>query len=97
MPSFSRYRRVKTLCQKIQPVRRQYSGSEKCVVEGISKGQSRQHRVQRNHITCCLWVWVSLTRAARAAGQTIYQLKERLRDDYIRQQLQKPAISINIA
>ena len=29
--------------------------------------QSRQHRAQRNHIACCLWVWVSLTRAARAA------------------------------
>ena len=64
---------------------------------GIGKCQSRKHRAQRNHIACCLWVWVSLTRAARAAGQTIYQLKESLLDDYIRQQLQKPSISINIA
>ena len=38
-----------------------------------------------------------LRRAAEAAGQTIYQLKESLLDDYIRQQLQKPLISINIA
>ena len=36
---------------------------------GIGKCQSRKHRAQRNHIACCLWVWVSLTRAARAAGQ----------------------------
>ena len=64
---------------------------------GIDKCQSRKHRAQRNHIACCFWVWVSLTRAARAAGQTIYQLKESLLDDYIRQQLQKPSISINIA
>ena len=64
---------------------------------GIGKCQSRTHRAQRNHIACCLWVWVSLTRAARATGQTIYQLKESLLDDYIRQQLQKPTISINIA
>ena len=64
---------------------------------GIGKCQSRKHRAQRNHIACCLWVWVSLTRAARAAGQTIYQLKESLFDDYIRQQLENPAISINIA
>ena len=64
---------------------------------GIGKCQSRQHRAQRNHIACCLWVWVSLTRAARTAGQTIYQLKESLLDDYIRQQLHKPTISINIA
>lgn len=64
---------------------------------GISKCQCRKHRAQRNHIACCLWVWVSLRRAAEAAGQTIYQLKEGLLQDYIRQQLQNPAISINIA
>ena len=64
---------------------------------GIGKCQSRKHRAQRNHIACCLWVWVSLTRAARTAGQTIYQLKEGLLDDYIRQQLHKPTISVNIA
>ena len=64
---------------------------------GIGNCQCRQHRAQRNHIACCLWVWVSLTRAARAARQTIYQLKESLLDDYIRQQLHKPTIAINIA
>ena len=64
---------------------------------GIGKCQSRQHRAQRNHIACCLWVWVSLTRAARAAGQTIYQLKDSLLDDYIRKQLLKPTISITFA
>ena len=51
---------------------------------GIGKCQCRNHRV-------------SLRRAAKAAGQTIYQLKEGLLDDYIRHQLQNPAISINIA
>ena len=66
-------------------------------VTGIDKCQSRKHRAQRNHIACCLWVWVSLRRAARAVGQTIYQVKEGLLDDYIRQQLSKPSISINIA
>ena len=64
---------------------------------GISKCQSHQHRAQRNHIACCLWVWVSLTRAARATGQTIYRLKESLFDDYIRRQLQNPSIVVNIA
>ena len=64
---------------------------------GIGECQCRKHRAQRNHIACCLWVWVSLTRAARAAGQTIYQLKESLLEDYIRQHLQKPPISINFA
>ena len=64
---------------------------------GIGECQCRKHRAQRNHIACCLWVWVSLKRAARAAGQTIYRLKESLLDDYIRKQLHKPTISINIA
>ena len=64
---------------------------------GIGECQCCKHRAQRNHIACCLWVWVSLTRTARAARQTIYQLKESLLDDYIRQQLQNPAISIDIA
>ena len=64
---------------------------------GIGACQCRKHRAQRNHIACCLWVWVSLTRAARAAGQTIYQLKESLLDEDIRQQLQKPTILVNIA
>ena len=64
---------------------------------GIGECQCRKHRAQRNHIACCLWVWVSLRRAAQAASQTIYQLKEGLLDDYIRQQLQKLLISINIA
>ena len=66
-------------------------------ITGIGKCQSRKHRAQRNHIACCLWVWVSLTRAARAVGQTIYQLKHGLFDDYIRLQIEKPSISINIA
>ena len=66
-------------------------------VTGIGKCQSRKHRAQRNHIACCLWVWISLRRAAGRVGQTIYQIKEGLLDDYIRKQLQKPSISINIA
>ena len=33
--------------------------------ESDTKATGR-HRGQRNHIACCLWVWVSLTRAARA-------------------------------
>ena len=64
---------------------------------GIGKCQSRKHRGQRNHIACCLWVWVSLTRAARATGQTIYRLKQSLFDDYIRRQIEKPSIVVNIA
>ena len=64
---------------------------------GIGKCQSRKHRAQCNHIACCLWVWVGLTRAAHAAHQTIYQLKAGLFSDYLRQHIKHPSISINIA
>ena len=63
----------------------------------ISQCQSRQHGGQRNHIACCLWVWVSLTRATRATGQTIYHLKESLYDDYIRREIENPSIVVNFA
>ena len=64
---------------------------------GISKYQSRQHRGQRNHITCCLCVWVSLTRAARATSQTTYRLKKSLYDDYMRKEIENPSIVVNFA
>ena len=64
---------------------------------GLGACQCRKHRAQRNHIACCLWVWVSLKRTAQATGQTIYQLKESLLHDYMRKQLQNPTISVNIA
>ena len=62
---------------KIEQLRRELKQTT-----GISKCRSRRHRGQWNHIACCLWVWVSLTRAARATGQTIDRLKESLYDDY---------------
>ena len=64
---------------------------------GISKCENRRHRGQRNHIACCLWVWVSLTRAARATGQTIYRLKESLYADYMRKEIENPSIVVHFA
>ena len=51
----------------------------------------------QSHIACCLSVWVSLTRAARATGQTIYRLKESLYHDYMRQEIENPSIVVNFA
>ena len=47
-------------------------------VTGISKCQCRKLRAQRNHIACCLQVWVFLQRVARPLGITIYELKKGL-------------------
>lgn len=59
---------------------------------GIGKCQCRKMRAQRNHIACCFQVWVCLKRIARSLGQTIYQLKDSLLDDYMRHQLSNPSI-----
>ncbi len=64
---------------------------------GLGACQCRKHRAQRNPTACCLWVWVFLKRAAQATGQTLYQLKASLLQDYTRKQLQNPTISPNIA
>ena len=59
---------------------------------GIGKCQCRKLRAQRNHIACCFQIWVCMNRVARSLGQTIYQLKEDLLDDYIKHQLSNPSI-----
>ncbi len=61
-------------------------------VTGIGNCQCRPMRAQRNHIACCFQVWVCLKRIARSLGQTIYQLKDSLLDDYMRHQLSNPSI-----
>ena len=66
-------------------------------VTGIGKCQCRKLRAQRNHIACCFQVWVCLKRIARSLGQTIYQLKDSLLDDYMRHQLSNPSIIFNNA
>ncbi len=61
-------------------------------VTGMGNCQCRKMRAQRNHIACCMQVWVCLKRIARSFGQTIYQLKDSLLDDYMRHQLSNPSI-----
>jgi Transposase DDE domain len=59
---------------------------------GIGRCQCRLARIQRNHIGCALLVWNCLKKNAYATGKTVYELKHRLFDDYMRQQLAKPSI-----
>lgn len=63
-------------------------------VTGIEACQCRSARAQRNHVACAFLVWTSLKRHAQQAGETIYQLKRGLLDDYMKQQLRKPSIPI---
>ena len=66
-------------------------------VTGLKRCQCRKQRAVRNHIGCAMLVWVQLNRVARLTGQTIYQLKETLLDDYLSQQLLSPTIQMTLA
>jgi hypothetical protein len=61
---------------------------------GLESCQCRSQRAQRNHIACAMLVWVRFNQLAQAAETTIYQLKQGLLDEYMRQQLRNPSIPI---
>jgi hypothetical protein len=64
---------------------------------GIEGNQCRKARIVRNHIGCAILVWVRLKQVAVETGQTIYHVKKGLLDDYLRQQLKSPSISMSLA
>jgi hypothetical protein len=57
---------------------------------GLERCQCRKARAQRNHIACANLAWVILKRAAYAFKTTVYQLKEKLFDDFITKILNNP-------
>jgi hypothetical protein len=59
---------------------------------GIEKCQCRKNRSQRNHICCSFLVWHSLTQYARKLRTNIYQVKKKLIDGYMIQELRSPTI-----
>jgi hypothetical protein len=61
-------------------------------VTGVEACQCRKARSQRNHIGCALLVWLCLKRYAKQMFTTVYQLKQGLLDDYLRQQLSQPSL-----
>jgi hypothetical protein len=66
-------------------------------VTGVEKCQARTGRIQRNHIVCAVLVWVRLTKLAREAATTIYQLKRDLLSNYLRNELRSPSLSMRSA
>jgi hypothetical protein len=66
-------------------------------VTGLEACQCRSQRAQRNHIACAMLVWVRLNQIAQMTCHSIYQLKLGLLDDYMRQQLREPSISMLFA
>ena len=63
-------------------------------VTGLEGCQCRLSRALRNHIACSFLVWAHLKRVPRQLNTNIYQLKFGLLEDYMRQQLIEPDISM---
>lgn len=64
---------------------------------GIEKCQCRLARIVRNHITCSILVWVYLRQKAYETSQTLYQVKDGLFSDFLRQQLKSPTLKMDSA
>ncbi len=61
-------------------------------ITGIESCECRKSRIQRNHISCAMLVWIKLKEIAYQTKRTVYDLKNRLLDDYLIQQLKHPTI-----
>jgi hypothetical protein len=66
-------------------------------ITGIERCQCRKARIQRNHIGCAILVWIRLNQVAHETAQTIYQVKQNLLADYMRQQLRSPTLKMQFA
>jgi hypothetical protein len=64
---------------------------------GIERCQCRLARIVRNHIGCAILVWIRLKQVAQETAQTIYQVKNGLLSEYLRQQLRSPSIKMMLA
>jgi hypothetical protein len=64
---------------------------------GLEACQCRTRRIQRNHIGCAILVWGRLKTIATQVGQTIYQVKRGLLDEYLIQELRQPRIKMVLA
>jgi SRSO17 transposase len=63
---------------------KQLTGSEKC--------QCRKARSQRNHLGYCYLAWLSLKVRSLQLDVSLYQVRQRIFDDFLTQALQKPPI-----
>ena len=64
---------------------------------GLEKCQCRLARIVRNHIGCAFLVWVRLAQVAYQTGQSVYQVKYGLLEDYLKQLLKNPSIHMTLA
>ncbi len=65
------------ICWKIEEFQRELKQTT-----GVEGCECRKQRIQRNHVACCMLVWVTLKDYAYKCKKTIYQLKEGLLHNY---------------
>jgi DDE superfamily endonuclease len=63
---------------------KQLTGSEKC--------QCRKAKSQRNHFACCYHAWVSLKKQAKLLQLTIYQVRNNIFENFLKEQLINPTV-----
>jgi hypothetical protein len=68
---------------------KQLTGSEKC--------QCRKARSQRNHLGYCYLAWLSLKVRATELQLTLYQVRQRIFDDFLTAVLKQPSIPAYLA
>lgn len=66
-------------------------------VTGLEHCQCRKARIQRNHIGCAILVWLRLKQVASDTARTVYQVKQDLLSDYMREQLRTPTVKMLLA
>ncbi len=62
---------------------------------GIEKCQCRSERAQRNHIGCVILAWNHITAYAREMMTNIYNLKEKMLSNYMKQELIRPFVPMS--
>lgn len=63
---------------------KQLTGSEKC--------QCRKAKAQRNHFACCYHAWVSLKKKAKMLQTTLYDVRTKIFEDFLKKQLVNPCV-----
>ncbi len=62
---------------------------------GLERCQCRLNRSQRNHIAAAMLVWLSVKELADKTKKTVYQLKQGLLSDYLKQQMRNPTMAFS--
>jgi len=75
---------VRWQIEELHRALKQLTGTEKC--------QCRKGRSQRTHLACCYHAWLSLKVKAKVLGKTLYQTKDDLFSDFLRNELAAPRI-----